>query len=437
MFAYRKVTSLITLCLLAVFCICTINTTTTKAETTYYSSNDVYELDTQRLDSTLGLAIAIEEYYRLTGKYPLQSEDGSPSVVYIGTENQLESAPPEVKSKFNETSGVRVYSYEELERELLRVSNFRSPIPLDPVHSKGIKPNYYFYEVQHGTPEPFYMLSFYLDNKYTFAREVKQGYNKVLLGSLVGMGGEHHTLDELRYDNDYHFAQTRVYEELSYHDYNLNAYHSKFVNSSDDLPSFEEEPVLFILEMLIYIVYGIFALVGYIFYSIGLQRMAKRESIRNTWLVWLPFIQYYVMGNLVKGRKIVRSGKQFALTLLIFTVVLATTGAILGGLDSPRSTASILILIIFILTVLTMSLYIWILHYFILAKYTKHATLFFLLSIFVSPAVMLFAIFAIRNNLVLYPKETNRPEVTQQNEEPKLIVTEEIEKGDNDKTGGN
>lgn len=47
----------------------------------------------------------------------------------------------------------------------------------------------------------------------------------------------------------------------------------------------------------------IIALLWYIFNAIGFFSVAKRLGIKNYWLAWIPFIQYYLFGKII-GNKV-------------------------------------------------------------------------------------------------------------------------------------
>lgn len=51
----------------------------------------------------------------------------------------------------------------------------------------------------------------------------------------------------------------------------------------------------------------IFLVVGIIIYvlgSIGLYTMAKNKRIENAWLAWIPIVQLYIMGKIIRTLKI-------------------------------------------------------------------------------------------------------------------------------------
>lgn len=63
--------------------------------------------------------------------------------------------------------------------------------------------------------------------------------------------------------------------------------------------------------------YGIFAIVAsffliflvvgvviYVLGSIGLYTMAKNKRIENAWLAWIPIVQLYIMGKIIRTLKI-------------------------------------------------------------------------------------------------------------------------------------
>ena len=40
----------------------------------------------------------------------------------------------------------------------------------------------------------------------------------------------------------------------------------------------------------------------FLFYAIGFFRVARREKIKNAWLAWIPFGQFYLLGQIVQKK---------------------------------------------------------------------------------------------------------------------------------------
>lgn len=60
--------------------------------------------------------------------------------------------------------------------------------------------------------------------------------------------------------------------------------------------------------VVIALVIGLVAFVGYIFLSIGLYTLAKRRGIRNPWLAWLPVGNYWIAGSIADQYQYVTKG---------------------------------------------------------------------------------------------------------------------------------
>ena len=146
------------------------------------------------------------------------------------------------------------------------------------------------------------------------------------------------------------------------------------------------------------VISGVISFVLFILSAIGLHTMANRQGVKRPWLAFIPILQWYTMAEIVKDRKFIKSGKRFFLktiTIFILAIIIIVLSATLGGGSHPLT---LLLIVIGILMMLYIGITIWVLHYFILAQYTKHATILFLLGILIAPVIMYLAIFFIRNN---------------------------------------
>ena len=85
---------------------------------------------------------------------------------------------------------------------------------------------------------------------------------------------------------------------------------------------------MFIVLIVFYLLMMAFALVSYIFQSLGLYTIAKRRGIHNPWLAWIPIGSSWLLGSIsdqyqyvVKRKE--KSKRKILLTLDIVTMVLA------------------------------------------------------------------------------------------------------------------
>jgi hypothetical protein len=124
-----------------------------------------------------------------------------------------------------------------------------------------------------------------------------------------------------------------------------------------------------------------FLLIGVVFYvflAIGLMKMAENSGIKNAWLAWIPFANYYIMGELVTS-KLKGNGGKYALWASISTLILSWI-PILGGIIG-----------------IAFGVFTYVMYYWIYQKYSKNPVLHLILTIIIAPYAS-FAIFALRNN---------------------------------------
>ena len=169
--------------------------------------------------------------------------------------------------------------------------------------------------------------------------------------------------------------------------------------------------ILVLIFTLIYLALLVLMVVSLIFYAIGLQTMAKNEGLNHTWLAWIPIFNYYLIGELVKDRPLIKSGKRH-LTITLVGVVLAIASLVVIDIVlMDNETTAVIGFLAWFFVYMIFVVYLWIGHYYLLAKYTKHALLLTLLSLFVSQLILQFSVYVLRNKQPLTPKtvETEEP----------------------------
>lgn len=126
----------------------------------------------------------------------------------------------------------------------------------------------------------------------------------------------------------------------------------------------------------------IIGIVFYVFFCLGLYKLAANRKLENPWLAWIPIAQLYILGQLAGGTIVLFDKKIDKLEMIL--PIGFVGAAILGSLPLIGWLIS-LAYIVFMFCVL-----------FQLYKIYKpdSAMLYTILSIFIAP----FMIFAIRNN---------------------------------------
>lgn len=163
----------------------------------------------------------------------------------------------------------------------------------------------------------------------------------------------------------------------------------------------EDLAIILGIIVLLYVILLVVSLVMYILQSIGLHTMGKREGIPNSWLAWIPFGNYYIVGELLPENKFVKSGKQFVLAALIFIGVSFFLSIIVEVLMNLTPFLGVLALIVHLILIVIFTVYIWIGYYYLLTKYTKNALPLTLLSVFLCPFIFSVALFILRNKPVI------------------------------------
>ena len=128
----------------------------------------------------------------------------------------------------------------------------------------------------------------------------------------------------------------------------------------------------------------IYAVVAYIFTSLGLYTMAKNKNIDNAWLAWIPIANNYLLGKIMNDRFAI--GSKIIPNAAIVLLIVPIAGILL----------SMIPMIGWIFTIVAAVL-IYIALYRLYKLYDpKHAVLFLVLSI-IFAVTQPFFIFAIRN----------------------------------------
>jgi len=84
----------------------------------------------------------------------------------------------------------------------------------------------------------------------------------------------------------------------------------EFEQMLEGIEGLDEEMLLMFIGILgmVALVVGLFAIVGYVFQSIGLYTIAKRRGIANPWLAWLPVGNYWIAGSIADQYRYVTEG---------------------------------------------------------------------------------------------------------------------------------
>ena len=84
----------------------------------------------------------------------------------------------------------------------------------------------------------------------------------------------------------------------------------EFEQMLEGIEGLDEEMLLtfFGIFGVVALVVGLFAIVGYVFRSIGLYTLAKRRGIANPWLAWLPVGYYWIAGSIADQYRYVTEG---------------------------------------------------------------------------------------------------------------------------------
>ena len=147
-------------------------------------------------------------------------------------------------------------------------------------------------------------------------------------------------------------------------DYHFTYEYNYPVSSSDDLFGVIMSVYLIILTLAL-----LFALVGYIFYSVGLYTIGKRMGKENPWLAFIPYARDYFQGELAGpvrlNKKEIRSPGIWNLVIPIISsvlaggswVVMSLAGGLMSaaGISGSGSAGIALLFVIMMYTLLTVA----------------------------------------------------------------------------------
>ena len=174
-----------------------------------------------------------------------------------------------------------------------------------------------------------------------------------------------------------------------------------------------------------------FALTAYILESLGMYKIAQRRGIHNPWLAWVPVGNLWILGSIsdqyqyvVKGKRTNRRkillgmslGSVGTVLLMFVVIIAAAVKAALGGSNADAAAAGLMIIGVMLLYLVMFGLLITQMVFQYISLYDlyascnpNNATLFLILSIFVS-VTMPFFVFACRNKDDGMPPRRQTPE---------------------------
>ena len=127
-----------------------------------------------------------------------------------------------------------------------------------------------------------------------------------------------------------------------------------------------------------------FALGGlYLLFSYGLYKLAQRAGVENNWLAFIPLVQYYIMGKVIKELKI---GSWIVPHLEWVLLLSPIIYGILAQIPVLNAIVGVLYLLFYIIVTYTL-----------FKKYTHHAVVMTIVA-FLLPFMYSIFVFAIRNN---------------------------------------
>lgn len=195
----------------------------------------------------------------------------------------------------------------------------------------------------------------------------------------------------------------------------------------------------FILFMFFGIIFVLLAF--YVLKSKGLSTMAELQGLDKPWLAWIPIVNFYLIGELVSDTKDGTKGKKYvtliAISFIFYLVMSIIIDVTLSGY-SPIEDSAIPLpeLTFFILSTLFYAVISLTIYYKLLRKYTTHAKLLLVLSIFLSSIVTDIAFYVIRKNPIRYEngRYLTDDEIRERELEEEELEDEELE--DEDSTIG-
>jgi hypothetical protein len=142
-------------------------------------------------------------------------------------------------------------------------------------------------------------------------------------------------------------------------------------------------------------------LITYILFAKGLAQLARREGIANPYLAFIPIAQLYIVGEILSDHKYVKSGKRVVTIVSALALTYIATLVYAMVLMPPYGMISSLYQQLLHYTTIAVIAYLYILLFFLLKRYTTHALVLTLTSVFIFTGIGLVAIYKIRNNPLL------------------------------------
>ncbi|MCR6109749.1 hypothetical protein HXA35_05270 [Bacillus sp. A301a_S52] len=148
-----------------------------------------------------------------------------------------------------------------------------------------------------------------------------------------------------------------------------------------------------ILLLIVLLLIKLFIVVGmYTLGSLGLQRLLERENYKKSWIAFIPFVQFYCLGILLKDRKLYEWERPLP-TILVVTSLLNTLPFFF--IDSYNDTYTQLFYLVlpmlFLMAVVIVSFRIY-------QKYTQSALIYTILTILSLGMLFPLLLFTLRNN---------------------------------------
>ncbi|AQS58173.1 hypothetical protein [Desulforamulus ferrireducens] len=130
----------------------------------------------------------------------------------------------------------------------------------------------------------------------------------------------------------------------------------------------------------------------YLLFSYGLYKLADRADVENSWLAFIPLVQYYTMGKVIKELKI----GSWTVPYLPWVLLLAPFAyCILAQIPIINTIISVLYVLFYIIVTYTL-----------FKKYSHHALIMTIIGFFL-PFMYPIFVFAIRNNHPITPDKIN------------------------------
>ncbi len=139
-------------------------------------------------------------------------------------------------------------------------------------------------------------------------------------------------------------------------------------------------------SLAITLIFLIYFVLAYIFLALGLQTIANKNNLENSWLAWIPIANMYLLGMLVKNE-----------SKIPYIEWVLPIGPIVINLFSFSSFLTSVVGIAYTV-VLIMS------YYELYKKQSKNDVLLTVLSV-IFPFLLPFFVFAIRNNQIVHTSE--------------------------------